>query len=210
MTSVGPFAPYVVLHDFLEEGEVAALLDYSLTNEQAFQRSRTRGGIDPAYRVSSCLRDMGALKKPIRQKIIDALPRLVAGLHMRSFQYSRTEMELVAHGDGAFYKIHVDTSQNRPADKTQRVVSCVYYFNALPKAFSGGALRMFPFGGAHPGERFIDIPPDHNTLLAFPSFAPHEVRPVSCPSRRFADSRFAINCWIRCDKPSALSSITVD
>jgi Rps23 Pro-64 3,4-dihydroxylase Tpa1-like proline 4-hydroxylase len=24
--------------------------------------------------------------------------------------------------------------------------------------------------------------------------------PVSCPSQRFIDSRFAINCWVRCDK----------
>jgi Rps23 Pro-64 3,4-dihydroxylase Tpa1-like proline 4-hydroxylase len=173
MTSVGPFAPYVVLHDFLEEGEVAALLDYSLTNEQAFQRSRTRGGIDPAYRVSSCLRDMGALKKPIRQKIIDALPRLVAGLHMRSFQYSRTEMELVAHGDGAFYKIHVDTSQTGRQTKRNGSSVASIILTRCRKLF-------------------------------------REARPVSCPSRRFADSRFAINCWIRCDKPSALSSITVD
>jgi SM-20-related protein len=30
----------------------------------------------------------------------------------------------------------------------------------------------------------------------FPSWVLHEVRPVSCPSKRFVDSRFAINCWL--------------
>jgi Rps23 Pro-64 3,4-dihydroxylase Tpa1-like proline 4-hydroxylase len=42
---------------------------------------------------------------------------------------------------------------------------------------------------------FADIEPGQNRLVAFPSWAPHEVMPISCPSRRFIDSRFAVNCW---------------
>ncbi len=157
--------------------------------------------MNPSYRVSSCLRDFGELKAPLQAKFLAALPLVFEKLRIRPVAISRAEMELVAHGDGAFYRAHVDTKGIDPDKKTQRVISCVYYFHATPKGFSGGALRLYPFGGGETSEHFLDIPPDHNTLLAFPSWAPQEVRPVSCPSRRFADSRFAINCWFRCDKP---------
>jgi asparagine synthetase B (glutamine-hydrolysing) len=46
-----------------------------------------------------------------------------------------------------------------------------------------------------------DIEPIHNSLLMFPSWAPHEVMPVNCPSQRFIDSRFAINCWVHRERP---------
>jgi len=42
----------------------------------------------------------------------------------------------------------------------------------------------------------VNIEPGRNGPLMFPSWAPHEVMPVNCPSGRFADSRFAINCWV--------------
>jgi SM-20-related protein len=84
------------------------------------------------------------------------------------------------------------------------VLSGVYYFHAEPKAFTGGALRLYAIGGQ--GERYVDIEPTHNSLLMFPSWAPHEVMPVRCPSRRFVDSRFAINCWVHRAKPTATIS----
>jgi Rps23 Pro-64 3,4-dihydroxylase Tpa1-like proline 4-hydroxylase len=40
------------------------------------------------------------------------------------------------------------------------------------------------------------LEPRNNRLIAFPSFVPHEVRRVACPSGEFADSRFAINVWL--------------
>jgi SM-20-related protein len=61
-------------------------------------------------------------------------------------------------------------------------------------------LRLYAIGDPA-GQTFIDIEPVHNSLLVFPSWAPHEVMPVSCPSQRFMDSRFAINCWVNNKKP---------
>ncbi len=102
----------------------------------------------------------------------------------------------MAHGDGAFYKRRIDTLTDRYGDLDRiRVLSGVYYFNAEPKAFSGGALRLYAIGGK-PDENFVNVEPLNNWLLVFPSWAPHEVMPISCPSRRFVDSRFAVNCWI--------------
>ena len=112
---------------------------------------------------------------------------------LTAFEVSQVELELMAHGDGAFYKRHLDTQTGGDA-RSRRLVSGVYYFNHRPKAFSGGALRLYAIGD---DDRFIVIEPVHNSLLVFPSWAPHEVMPVSCPSKAFVDSRFAVNCWLR-------------
>jgi Rps23 Pro-64 3,4-dihydroxylase Tpa1-like proline 4-hydroxylase len=72
------------------------------------------------------------------------------------------------------------------------VLSGVYYFHRRPKAFAGGELRLHAIGDP---DRFVDIEPVHNALLVFPAWAPHEVRPISCPSGAFVDARFAVNCW---------------
>jgi Rps23 Pro-64 3,4-dihydroxylase Tpa1-like proline 4-hydroxylase len=109
------------------------------------------------------------------------------------------ELELVAHGDGAFYRRHIDT-QTATERSHIRVLSGVYYFHRQPKRFTGGALRLYAIGDP---QRFTDIEPTHNTLVVFPAWAPHEVQPVRCPSGQFMDSRFAINCWLHARPPGA-------
>jgi Rps23 Pro-64 3,4-dihydroxylase Tpa1-like proline 4-hydroxylase len=109
-------------------------------------------------------------------------------------------LELVAHGDGAFFARHFDTT----AHHRRRIISTVYYFHALPKAFSGGVLRLHSMAATGRDGTFIDIPPDYDTLVFFPSMFPHEVLPVKSPSGKFLDSRFAINCWI-CESTGSAS-----
>jgi Rps23 Pro-64 3,4-dihydroxylase Tpa1-like proline 4-hydroxylase len=108
------------------------------------------------------------------------------------------ELELAAHGDGAFYHAHTDIAvgetRKKRSDKSDRVLSAVYYFYAEPKAFSGGELRLFQLGE---NPAFVELQPLQNSLVVFHSWVPHEVRPVSCPSGEFRDYRFAINCWYR-------------
>ena len=79
----------------------------------------------------------------------------------------------------------------------RRIISAVYYFNCVPKSFSGGILRIYSFVGDKDTGAFIDIEPTHDMLAFFPSWVLHEVLPVVCPSGRLEDSRFAINCWVR-------------
>ena len=68
----------------------------------------------------------------------------------------------------------------------------IVYLFRRPRRFIGGQLRYFALGGsAH-----IDIEPEHNLLLTFPSIAPHAVQPVSCPGIPFRDWRFAVNMWV--------------
>lgn len=107
-------------------------------------------------------------------------------------------MELAAHGDGDFYRRHIDTFIRGEVTGTDRVLTAVYYFHARPKAFTGGELRLHSFRSPDDGGSWVDIEPAHDSLLLFPAWAPHEVRPVSCPGGDFAQSRFAINCWYDC------------
>ena len=196
--------PYVVLGDFLDGHAVAGLLDYTLLRQADFQRTRVASNaVKPSIRVSTSLRDLGVYRKILKAKILGIVPELVARLRVTPVASPKLETELVAHGDGAFYKRHIDTQTVHYENVDLiRVLSGVYYFFSEPKAFSGGALRLYAIGG-DPDRDFVDIEPECNSLLVFPSWAPHEVMPVHCPSGRFVDSRFAINCWVHRKKSDA-------
>ena len=194
-----PMPPHLVLRGFLPEGERAALLAWAIENEERFRDATLRDNRrDPGYRIASVLSlDGTPWRRLVRERVGSALPELFAKLGTRPFD-PRMELELAAHNDGAFYKAHIDTFTGEEDRTSDRVLSGVFYFYREPKAFSGGALRLYRFGSteAEPGDS-IDIEPEQNSFAVFPSWARHEVRPVSCPSRAFADSRFAVNCWLR-------------
>ena len=187
---------YEIHRNFFSDDLADRLLEYALANEGSFYETNVRSGSDHSVRVSRGLRNLGAMGPEIDGIVRALVPEFSAGLGISRFDVSRVELELVAHGDGAFYKRHVDTLTGEPDDrgKHDRVVSGVYYFHAMPKGFSGGALRLSPLRAG--GELFEDVQPEHNSFVVFPSFAAHEVMRVSCPSGAFRDSRFAINCWM--------------
>lgn len=191
----GYMLPHTVHRDFLPDDTVAALLEYAVAHETDFVPTEVRSQRrDPTVRLSARLAQLGAFRPIIEHKIFALLPTLTDELHVAPFQVDTLEIELVAHGDGAFYKRHIDTRMAPVGEVGRsRVLSAVYYFFTDPKAFSGGALRLHGIGDR---PDFVDIEPVRNSLVVFPSWAPHEVMPVRCPSRRFVDSRFAINCWI--------------
>lgn len=189
--------PVRVLTDFLAPAEAARLLDYAGANEGEFKPTLVgvgdKGRVEPSFRVSRAARALGETGPLLDRRLRDIAPELIAALRLSPFEVSQVELQLVAHGDGAFYRRHIDTQTM--VDVTHlRVLSGVYYVHRAPKGFSGGALRLFAIGDER---RFLDIEPAHNTLVVFPAWAPHEVRPVSCPSSDFMDSRFAVNCWLR-------------
>jgi SM-20-related protein len=193
----GLMLPHLVLRDFLDEATVLGLLDYALSRQSQFEPTQLGSGrLDPSFRVSMGLRDLGGYRQVLKRKILDLLPALLSQLRLGACESPTLETQLVAHGDGAFYRRHIDTQTGRRDEVARiRMLSGVYYFHAEPRVFSGGALRLYPVFGKD-ARNFVDIEPMRNSLLVFPSWAPHEVMPVSCPSKRFIDSRFAINCWI--------------
>ncbi|MDB5703006.1 MAG: hypothetical protein JWN66_122 [Sphingomonas bacterium] len=196
-------APVFIRRDFLPAETADALLDYALANEGQFQPTlvgrQGEGLNNPKLRISLGTRDLGPFKPIVEAGVTDLVPEIVAALRMTPIQPARLEVEIVAHGDGAFYGRHTDFRRN-PDSATIRALSAVYYFHARPRIFSGGALRLYPTLSASP-DTFIDVQPDHNSLAVFPSWMMHEVMPVHCPSGEFRDSRFSINCWAHVTRP---------
>ena len=190
------FLPHVVLPGFLGADHRRALLDWAIAQEPRFAPARMTGGVvDPAQRASVNLRDLGQHRATIEQAVAARLPDLFAGLRLAPFAPDRYEIELVAHLHGAHLQLHSDVHPELFGKYADRRLSAVYYFHREPKAFAGGHLRFHPLGAKH-GDAGRDIVPENDSLVVFPSLSPHSVTPVECPSRVFADARFAINCWV--------------
>jgi SM-20-related protein len=188
--------PHLRQPDFLDSELHNAVLDWALANEARFVPAGLDAGtVDPAVRTALSLRDLGPVRPRIEARIAREVPAWIAALRVTPFEASAIELELVAHNDGAHFTLHSDTYNRDHVARGDRMLSAVYYFHREPKAFAGGALRLHRLGAA-PGNPGTDIAPDQNSLVVFPSWAPHEVMRVECPSRAFADSRFAVNCWV--------------
>ena len=193
--------PHIVRREFLPADTVARLLAWTKENQARFKPATVgrdgKGVVRPEARISTRLHDFGPLKSELESILRPLAPGLAAELKVEPFETAHIELELVAHGDGAFYSRHIDTAREDDdrLRSTRRLLSGVYYFHAMPKAFEGGALRLHEILTAQNDPQFVDIQPEHNSLVFFPAWMPHEVMKVSCPSGRFRDSRFAINCW---------------
>lgn len=190
--------PYMILKDFLHEGLASEILSYAIQNEGKYIDSMVydKGeAVVSASRISKTFQDLGEYEPVIREHILAKLPEINEALKIAAFEVSEVEIQLAAHGDGALFTTHIDTMVHERKQRP-RVISAVYYMHTTPKQFSGGDLRMHPLPvGDEPAEP-VDVSPDHNTLLVFPSFAPHEVLPVHAPGVPFGGWRFAVNCWI--------------
>lgn len=204
--AVGPLPPHRLFSNWLPATDHSALLDWTLGQETEFEPTTVvRGGaevVDPASRKSSRLPRFGPLKDMFVAHARERAPEIFQACGTRPFEVGWVEVEIAAHNDGAHFHPHTDIPIGSLRDPLQgnrnydRVVSAVYYFHSEPKGFSGGELRLHRFGGGGGEGEFVDIAPEQNSLLVFPSWARHEVLRVSCPSGEFRDSRFAVNCWL--------------
>jgi SM-20-related protein len=192
--------PYVQIRDFLPRLELEELLDYVLSHPHKFKPATVGNGdrsiLNTNVRVALAWGNLGPLDMPLQARFRDALPFIMERTGIATPPPDRLEVGLAAHGDGAFYRPHIDLvigdNASNPTSESERVLSAVFYFHAEPKRFSGGELRLFRLGTQ---SGFVDIEPVQNSLIAFHSWMRHEVRPVAVPSGEFRDYRFAINCW---------------
>ena len=190
---------HLVLRNFLSAEMTEALLAFAVSSQSKFEPTtigKGKGEVNLAVRKSVAVRDLGDLRQGIEERLRPLVPEFITSLGINDFELFSSELQLVAHNDGAFYHRHIDTFVGEGAvdQRRQRMISGVYYFYSEPKGFSGGELRIYPL--AADATEFADVESEHNTLVVFPSWVAHKVRPVRCPSGRFIDSRFAINCWL--------------
>lgn len=186
------------LPDFLDERSNAAILDYAVENQAQFLPSTIYShgsNLDSSVRVSMTFKDLGPNKPLLEEKLRNLLPEILETLKIPAFHVSEIELQLAAHGHGAFFKTHIDTAIHERA-ATPRLISAVYYLHSTPKLFTGGSLMIHPMPFGDGNDESIEILPENNSLVVFPSFSPHEVLPVVAPNVPFKDWRFAVNCWI--------------
>lgn len=175
-----------------------ALLEHAIAHEAEFEEARVtaddgRVGVEPLVRQARKLAVPDGFRQPIEARIAEALPALQARLGRLRGAVKAINVELAAHGDGAHFLPHLDTATGPGTQgRLTRRLSLICYLHRRPKAFGGGQLRFYSLAG----EAWQDIEPNHDLMVAFPSWSRHGVQPVQVPSGAFADSRFAINIWI--------------
>lgn len=206
MTVRLPLTPYAVLDGFLSAEERARLWAWTLDHQDRFVPSTIGDGVlDSRRRVSGTVMTKKFDDWPafFRARVDQRLDEILALTGTKPFAIDSYEISLVAHGDGAHFTRHSDIEVGpgrRPTggDGTgqDRLLSAVYYFHREPKGFSGGELRLHRFGSEGAPGDYADVEPLDNRLLVFPSWVPHEVRPVAVPSGQFEDQRFAVNVWL--------------
>lgn len=207
--ALGPMLPSRQYSDFLASADAAGLLDWALANRARFRPAKVTGGVlDFTRRRALKLGDLGPHRAILERRLLERLPEIFFDTGTRPFAPDLLELELVGHGHGSFFKPHKDipigakrgTDTGARLKDHDRLVSAVYYLHRKPKTFSGGALRLYRVGDTKGAGEFKEYQPEHNSLVAFPSWVTHEVREVTAPDDLFENWRFAVNIWI-CRKP---------
>jgi predicted 2-oxoglutarate/Fe(II)-dependent dioxygenase YbiX len=183
---------YLIFEDVLGDEQNREIYRLALSKRELFAGSRTSPNrLYPDWRRSTVIYDceLAAVASRIEHEIKSRLPHAVRSLGIPAFDADSMEIQLTSHNDGDYYHWHTD---NGSRETSSRALTFVYYFHCLPKAFSGGELVIYMQNGESAA-----IEPRNDSLVLFSSSMKHEVRPVSCPSKRFADGRFTLNGWLR-------------
>jgi SM-20-related protein len=193
--------PHGTVRELLGRSTVAAMLEHVAAHELAFTPGsvRSRGSkerrVDQAILNSRVMLDLGPFRAQLETVMRAIAPIAVKRLGLVEPAVEAREFEFASYGDGGHFNIHVDTVGRL---KRVRILSCVYYFAVTPRRFTGGDLRLhgFPDPFGRKERPIVDITPESDMLVMFPSWMQHEVLPVHVPSGAWIDRRFSINCWI--------------
>jgi SM-20-related protein len=194
----------VVLDEFLAPQELDELTCYALEHESTFSASEVvspvadGGVVNYEHRRSRVFTDLGKHREVLLGRILGVLPQILEKLGMEKFSIAEVETQITASNDGDFFRSHNDNGSDKVAS---RYLTFVYFFHREPRQFEGGDLRIHDArlerGDYVSAGSYQTIVPRQNQIVFFPCELLHEITPVECPSRLFADSRFTLNGWLR-------------
>ena len=194
-----PFLPARCLQidNFLSPEDNQQLLELAIARQSDYVSSTTSTNAE-SYRASLVLypKFFNEVYELVSARLRRMFTDVLQALHLPMFTIDELEMQLTAHGDGNFYKIHNDAD----GEVVKRTLTYVYYFNREPKPYRGGNLRMYDteyVNGWRGTDNFRDIEPQNNRIVLFDSRCMHEVLPVESDSSDFGDCRFTLNGWLR-------------
>lgn len=200
---------HVVIDDFLAPEHLAALDSYAASREGDLCRIDIEKEADgseysasrPApRRLWQAAGALGPCEPRFTAAVAGRLGELFAGTGTLPFDVAHYESELNAQFSGSYFGRHIDTVYGEHTNDrtTNRVISIVFYFSRPDASFAGGELLLFPFNDTVPA---LSIAPLRNRLVAFPSFAVHEVSAVVAEDEGMANVRLSVNCWLHCARP---------
>jgi SM-20-related protein len=199
-------AQCVVLDEFLAPAEVFALAQYTLERESEFELSEvvspgvTISAVDYDQRRSRVLMDLGPHQAVIVDRLRGSLDRILPKLGHESFPIGHVEAQITASNHGDYFRWHTDNAEHGNDEVIGREITFVYFFHREPKQFRGGELRIYDSRWENdtyvPMANYRCVVPEQNQIVVFDSSLAHEITPVECPSRAFADSRFTVNGWL--------------
>lgn len=197
-------AKCVVLDEFLAPQELEELTRFTLEHECNFQTSEVlsamaeQGVVNYDHRRSRVLMDLERHEDVMLERIKSVLPQVLDRLGVEEFPISGVEAQVTASNDGDFFHSHSDNGSERVRS---RRLTFVYFFHREPRNFEGGELRIHDArleSGEYVSEgSYQTIIPQQNQIVFFPCELLHEITPVKCSSKQFADSRFTMNGWLR-------------
>jgi SM-20-related protein len=191
-------AAWLRIPDFLAPEENRAILAYAVGHDADFERSGVDGP-EKDHRHSRVLMRPDGLPVDFAGRVREILPEVTRHFGLPLQEGYGFEMQLTAHGDGGYFRLHND---NGSAGTASRYLTYVYYLHREPRPFSGGTLRLYDRSQPRPDSwvplaSFSAFEPENNMIIFFPSGQYHEVLPTLCRGTDFADSRFTLNGWIR-------------
>lgn len=125
--------PYMRVENFLDKDLSQEILDFAIGHKDVYTQSQIgkEGRVNEKVRISRVSRELGPWEAVIQDKIEAFYPKIREGMGMADFAKRKNfEIELAAHGDGAFFKPHIDMRLSETGD---RVLSAVYYLHGTPK-----------------------------------------------------------------------------
>lgn len=184
---------YLVIPNFLSAEENSKLINYAKKNEVYFIE-RVSSPDYPAQQGLGAIKGFENWKRLVVEKVRFILPKVNQALSVEPFEVGWIECDASAHADDGFLAIHNDTFPT-----SSRVLSFVYYYHSVPRAFTGGQLVIYDcevdcFLKGSTADSCHLVEPVNNSIVFFPSHCDHAVLPVACDNTTFA--RFSINGWI--------------
>jgi SM-20-related protein len=192
-------SPYLQFDDFLDVKDLGRLITFIENHETDLSASgvlAAPGDEDVDIRSSQTLFDLDEIWPMFEGQLGGLLPTIRRELEVPWFTVSHVERQLTVSHDGDFFGLHNDSGGPEVAT---REVTYVYYFNAEPKQFEGGELWIYDYFDQdfvrHPGQNHVVVEPRNNSIVFFPSWVNHEVRPVHSTTAGLVGSRMTVNGW---------------
>ncbi len=187
---------FLKFDDFLSETINRELYDTVVTCEADFIAA---GVVDnsneyPNWRkakVSYWNQKIGPFSQELERQIRNAYNEVCKTLSIDILNHFSVDIQLTMHNNGDYFKKHSDRYDNN--ETKNRVLTFVYYFNKIPKPYTGGELTLHLIED-------MKIVPENNMIVFFNPAVLHEVKMVSCPVPSFENSRFTLNGWIIDDR----------